>query len=168
MKSIANRNWNKYLLTEHLVLCGATEICSGSNPGPSGSQVCSFCPQRAQSLKAEKSAKMWDRDKHLSRNLWYLFSIFLLSSNSTYPTAPAPTLCGCEESVPQTPPTPTQVQSLNLGLTNQLQYSTSPARTTGPRDIHMDPSWARILSWDSDRLKRGERGLSFSKLIRLG
>lgn len=137
--------------------------------GPLALKFAAFALKELKVSKQRKVSKCGTEISTLAETCGYLFSIFLLSSfNSTCPIAPAPTLCGCEESVPQTPPTPTQVQSFNLGLTNQSQYSTSPARTTGPSDIHMDPRWARILSWDSDRLKRGERGLSFSKLIKLG
>ena len=136
--------------------------------GPLTLKAAVFAFKELTYLKAAKSAKMWDRAQCLSGNLWLSvqhFSLYLLLKAPFPSTCSNPVWYGCDESVKFSAPlTPTGVQSFNLGWTHQ---SNPPPWPEWLVQRTSDPSWARILCWDSNRLKRGERTLSCLKLIKL-
>lgn len=140
------------------------EDSQGSNRRPFASQVYSLCLQTLHNPKAEESAKMWDKGKCLSIFFPFVLPAPFLPLRNWISQNP---MYGFDESVKFSALlTPIQVCSFNLGLTN---HSTSPPWPDGAvwRTCAQSRS-ARILSWEPDTLQRGERSLSFSKLIKLG
>ena len=124
------------------------------------------------SLKIEKSAKIWNIVECLSRNLWLSTQYsFPFSTNILF-------LLWGSCFIPWKPPFDVVLKSLSHSVLLPLPPKCghvigtiiaphSPGKNDWCKGHAHDPSWATIPSQDSDILRRGERSLSLTKLLKV-